>query len=167
MKPQEVDSDFELRCRLACIEDLKSIIELLADDELGAQREVAGKEPAASYQQAFAAIQQDPNNELLVAEYNQHVVAVLQLTFTPNLSHQGSWRATIEGVRVASRLRSHGFGTRLMEMAIDRARQRGCRLVQLTSNSQRTSAIRFYERLGFEHTHAGMKMWLPVSDASG
>lgn len=161
-----MDLDLDLRFRLACIEDLNSIIDLLADDELGAHREITGKEPAASYRQAFAAIQQDPNNELLVAEYKQKVVAVLQLTLTPNLSHQGIWRATIEGVRVASQLRSHGLGTRLMEMAIDRARQHGCRLVQLTSNSQRDSAIRFYERLGFEHTHAGMKMWLPVSEAS-
>jgi GNAT superfamily N-acetyltransferase len=80
---------------------------------------------------------------------------VLQLTFIPYLTYQGSWRALIEGVRVRSDRRSSGIGGRLIEWCIDRARQRGCRMVQLTSNKSRTDAIRFYERLGFVSSHEG------------
>ena len=40
---------------------------------------------------------------------------------------------------------------------MDRARELGCRLVQLTTDTRRTDAHRFYERLGFEATHIGMK----------
>jgi GNAT superfamily N-acetyltransferase len=42
--------------------------------------------------------------------------------------------------------------------AIEEAKRRDCRLVQLTSNAARTDAHRFYERLGFAKSHAGFKM---------
>ena len=73
---------------------------------------------------------------------------MLQITFIPNLTYQGSPRALIEGVRIAAALRGGGVGQRLFEWAIERARERGCRLVQLTSDKARPDAIRFYERIG-------------------
>ena len=146
--------------RLARESDLQAIIHLLADDQLGSQRESFDTEIDQAYIDAFHAIDADGNNELIVAEIEQIVVGVLQVTYIPNLSHMGSWRGTIEGVRISSRFRSSGLGTQLMEWAIERARKRGCRLIQLTSDLRRQSAISFYERLGFEHTHAGMKLWL-------
>ena len=42
--------------------------------------------------------------------------------------------------------------------AIERARERGCVLVQLTSDKRRRDAIRFYESLGFAASHEGMKL---------
>jgi hypothetical protein len=38
------------------------------------------------------------------------------------------------------------------------ARQDGCGLVQLTSDKRRAGAIRFYESLGFEASHEGLKL---------
>ena len=58
---------------------------------------------------AFAAIAGDPNNELVVATLDGTVVAMLQLTFIRYLTHQRSWRALIEGVRVHSGHRSQGM----------------------------------------------------------
>jgi|SRR5882762_8015595 len=76
----------------------------------------------------------------------------------PSLSFQGSTRAQIEAVRVDQRYRSHGIGRYLFSWAIERARQEGCRLVQLTTNASRADAHRFYERLGFVSSHIGMKL---------
>lgn len=45
-----------------------------------------------------------------------------------------------------------------MELAADRARERGCGLMQLTSNKRRTAAHRFYERLGYARSHEGFKL---------
>ena len=109
---------------------------------------------------AFRAIELDPNNDLLVGEVDGRVVATLQLTFTPSLSYQGSWRATIESVRTDSALRGRGIGAALMTAALERARARGCSLVQLSTNKARGDAKRFYERLGFVATHEGMKLSL-------
>ncbi|TIW70852.1 MAG: GNAT family N-acetyltransferase, partial [Mesorhizobium sp.] len=53
-----------------------------------------------------------------------------------------------------------GLGQRLLEWAIDKCRERGCRVVQLTTNKSRTDAHRFYERLGFKASHIGYKLEL-------
>jgi hypothetical protein len=45
--------------------------------------------------------------------------------------------------------------------AIDRAQQRGCHRVQLTSDKLRPDAIRFYESLGFVASHEGVTLHLP------
>ena len=76
------------------------------------------------------------------------------------MSYQGAWRALVEGVRVRDDIRNQRIGTRLMEWVIQRARDRKCRLVQLTTNRVRIDAQRFYQRLGFTPSHIGMKLML-------
>lgn len=149
----------EITVRLATAADLPRIVGMLADDMLGRQREAAGELPP-SYLEAFRAIDADPNNELLVACFGADVVATLQLTFTPSLSFRGTWRATIESVRTDSALRGRGIGAALMAAAIERSRERGCGIVQLSTNKTRDDARRFYEHLGFVATHEGMKLML-------
>jgi ribosomal protein S18 acetylase RimI-like enzyme len=152
----------DIHFRAAVRNDVSAIVRLLADDPLGAKREVYADPLPACYLEAFDAIDRDPNNELVVATARgETVIGVLQLTFIPNMSHQGGWRALIEGVRVASTLRSSGIGRHLFTWAIDRARQRGCHMVQLSSDKLRPDAIRFYEGLGFVASHEGMKLHLP------
>ena len=134
---------------------------MLADDILGRKRERYEHPLPSSYINAFQAIVNDPNNELVVADDgNDQVIGVQQITFTPYLTHQGGWRATIEGVRTAASVRGKGVGAELIKWAIQRARKRGCRLVQLTTDKQRPDALRFYERLGFKATHEGLKLKL-------
>ena len=100
------------RCQFpgrALISDLPAIIELLADDELGRQREQAGPPPSPNYEIAFNAIDQDPNQLLAVADHGGDVVGCLQLTFIPGLSRVGLWRGQIE--RRACRLETPGQRT--------------------------------------------------------
>ena len=149
-----------LEFRLATLQDLDQIVAMLADDVLGSKRERYEQPLPASYLQAFQAIAEDPNNELVVACFGIEVVGVQQITFTPYITHQGGWRATIEGVRTVSSVRRKGVGTQLINWAIERAKERGCHLIQLTTDKQRPDAMRFYERLGFQATHEGLKMKL-------
>ncbi len=145
-----------LTFRRARRDDLPRLLALLADDVLGRNREAAASADPA-YAAAFAAIDADPNQHLLVAEADGTVVGMLQITFIPGLSRKGSWRANVEAVRVAAELRSRGIGAQLMAQAEQLARERGCRLVQLTSDLQRADAHRFYTRLGYAASHAGFK----------
>jgi len=157
-----------IRIRPAVGGDLPEIVRMLADDPLGSQREMATDPLPASYHAAFEAIQRDANNELVVAEAETGcVVAVLQLTFTPYITHQGGWRATIEGVRVDRQFRGSGLGRDLFAWAIRRAQDRGCHLVQLTTDKERPGALRFYEFLGFVASHEGMKLKLQESPRIG
>ena len=156
----DADARVGIRFRAACLEDVEAIVDLLASDALGAKREDPARPLGEGYLDAFRAVDADPNQLLLVGLLEDEVVAVLQLTFIPSLTYQGSWRAQMEGVRVASSVRGQGIGELLVSDAIDRARARGCRMVQLTSDRQRPRAIAFYERLGFVGTHVGMKLHL-------
>lgn len=146
--------------RIAVEQDLDRIVEMLSDDELGKTRERYEQPLPESYIKAFQAITSDPNNELVVAYQGNEVIGVQQITFVPYITYQGGWRATIEGVRTAPSVRGKGIGTELIKWAIHRAKERGCHLVQLTTDKQRGDALRFYERLGFKPTHEGLKMKL-------
>ncbi|MFC5290861.1 GNAT family N-acetyltransferase [Actinokineospora guangxiensis] len=141
--------------RAALPADVAAIVALLADDPLGATRERPGD---PRYAAAYAEIAADPNQVLAVAEAGGEVVGTLQLTFTPGLSRLGALRATVEGVRVRADQRGSGLGQELVEWAIERSRARGAALVQLTTDSTRADAHRFYERLGFTASHVGMKL---------
>ena len=131
---------------------------LLADDDLGAKREDLSVPLSQSYIDAFSSIERDPNNELMVVEANGDLVGMLQLTFIPYLTHTGSWRCLIEGVRIAEKYRGRGLGTRFISWAINRAEEKKCSIVQLTSDKQRPGALRFYQSLGFQATHEGFKL---------
>jgi GNAT superfamily N-acetyltransferase len=142
--------------------DLPAIVDLLADDAMGAGREHA--EDMDPYERAFEAIDADPCHLLVVGEFvpagsaGGPVVATFQLSFLPGISRRGAWRSQIEGVRVAAHLRGKGIGNQLMQWAIGESRRRGCSLMQLTTHKSRAAAHRFYDRLGFVASHEGMKL---------
>jgi ribosomal protein S18 acetylase RimI-like enzyme len=146
--------------RHAITRDLPQLVAMLADDDLGAQREDSSQPLNSNYRTAFDAIDRDPNNILVVAEVEQSIIGMLQLTFIPYLTHIGSWRCLIEGVRIHPDYRGKGLGRTLIEWSIDAARKRQCQIVQLTSDKQRPEALRFYESLGFNATHEGFKLKL-------
>ncbi len=149
----------DVRIWTARQEELPRIVELLADDDLGRGREHPA-EDLSPYAAAFMDIEEDPRNDLVVIEEEGEVIATLQLTFIPSLTHTGGERAKVEGVRVAAGSRSTGVGRQLLEWAISRAQERGCKTVQLTTDKRRAEARRFYEALGFGAAHEGMKLKL-------
>jgi ribosomal protein S18 acetylase RimI-like enzyme len=153
-------NEMNLKFRPAKLEDLPEIVRMLADDFLGATRERYENPLPESYTKAFAEIDADKNNELIVVENDGEVIGTLQVTFTPSISFQGGKRATVESVRVDEKYRGQGIGQELMNWAINRARQEKCVALQLTTNSDRTDAHRFYENLGFKGSHLGMKLYL-------
>jgi GNAT superfamily N-acetyltransferase len=145
----------DLIIRRARATDVDAIVAMLADDPLGATRERPGD---PGYLTAFETVDADPHQLLAVGERSGEVVGTLQLTFIPGLSRVGATRALIEAVRVRADQRGSGLGQLLVEWAIEQARERGCALVQLTTDASRVDAHRFYERLGFAATHVGMKL---------
>ena len=135
--------------------DLPAIVGLLADDVVNGHRERPGEPLAQGYIDAFEAIVADKTNALVVGEHDGAIVATAQITFIRYLGQQGTRRAIIEGVRVASRLRSHGIGEKLIVHLTALAAARGC--VQLLTSKPRVDAHRFYTRIGFKDSHIGFK----------
>ena len=146
--------------RRAETHDLTAIIAMLADDALGAGREDSSLPLNQAYFDAFAAIERDENQFLLVVEYRGEVAGCLQLSFIPGLSRLGMWRGQVESVRIAAAFRRQGLGEKMLQWVIEACREKGCGLLQLHTDVTRKDAIRFYEKLGFKASHAGMKLAL-------
>lgn len=147
-----------LTFRRATAADLPAIVSLLAEDMLGHSRETAGDTLDPRYVAAFQAVDSDPRQMLVVAKLEGAVVGTMQLTFLPGIGRMGALRGQIESVHIAEHLRGGGHGAAMIRWAIERCREHGCTLIQLTSDNRRKDAHRFYERLGFEASHTGFKM---------
>jgi ribosomal protein S18 acetylase RimI-like enzyme len=140
-------------------DDVPNIVAMLADDALGRGRERIEDPLPPCYFHAFETIEADTNIQLMVAEGGDgSVVGCLQLCILPGLSSQGASRGLIEDVRVAARCRSQGIGEQMVQWAINEARAKGCRLVELLTHQTRVDAQRFYARLGFQPSHVGMTL---------
>jgi GNAT superfamily N-acetyltransferase len=149
----------EFILRRAVDTDVPAVVELLAADQLGATRE-SGTD-LVPYQQAFADIDADPAQLLLVVTTtagDEAVVGTMQLSFIPGMARRGALRAQIEAVRVGAEHRSRVLGKAMFDWAIEEARRHGCALVQLTTDKTRNDAHRFYQRLGFVASHEGLKL---------
>jgi GNAT superfamily N-acetyltransferase len=154
------ESTASVSIRRAHLSDLPAIIALLADDPLGSQRELWEDPLPDGYRQAFAQIDTNSNQMLVVAELDGQVLGTFQMIFIRSLTYQGGLRGQIEAVRVQRDWRGKGIGGQMMRWAIEEARRRGCHLLMLTSDNSRKDAHRFYERLGFKASNVGMKLFL-------
>lgn len=147
--------------RQATDSDLAYIIKLLEDDTLGKNREESrNTDIHPNYRKAFAAIEQDPNQYLMVVEKEWVIVGTCHLTLMPSLTYTGTLRLQIEAVRIHHQYRQSGIGKWMIAQAINYGNERGAGIVQLSSNKLRKDAIAFYKKLGFESSHEGMKYHL-------
>jgi GNAT superfamily N-acetyltransferase len=146
--------------RRAVFADLEPIVHLLADDDLGQQREKLATPMNAAYKTAFDRILMDPNQFLMVVEAEGRIVGTCHLTLMPSLTFQGTLRMNVEAVRVDSASRGQGIGEWMFKKVIELGLVEGCGMIQLTTNKKRSDALRFYEKLGFKATHEGMKLYL-------
>ncbi|MBN4057941.1 GNAT family N-acetyltransferase [Olleya sp. AH-315-K02] len=144
--------------RKATNKDVPHIMQLIADDELGKQRENYQVPLPEPYLIAFKNINSDPNQELIVVENNDEIIGTLQLSFIQYLTYQGGIRAQIEAVRIHKDFRGKGLGKQLFIWAINKAKQRNAHVLQLTTDKKRPEALAFYKRLGFVASHQGMKL---------
>ena len=132
---------------------------MIADDELGRKRENFQIPLPSEYLIAFEKINSDENQELIVVENEDlEIIGTLQLSFIQYLTYCGGIRAQIEAVRIRKDKRGLGIGKIMLEWAINRAKERNVHLLQLTTDKKRPKTIKFYEELGFNQTHEGMKM---------
>jgi len=138
--------------------DLPAIVRLLADDHHGAGRERNETPLPDSYRRGFHAMQAQ-SGRIILAIVDGTVIGCLQLNIIHGVSQQGQSYAQVEGVRIDSHHRGTGIGAALMQHAM--AESAGCAIMQLTTRTDRDAAQRFYARLGFTHTHTGMKRPLP------
>ncbi len=156
LRPEE---KIKMNFRKATKEDVVEIVKLIANDKLGKLREDHKEPLPEKYLIAFNNIDNDPNQNLIVVENkNKEIIGTLQLSFIQYLTYQGGIRAQIEAVRIRDNQRGKGIGEKMFKWAIEKSKERGAHLLQLTTDKKRPEALRFYEKLGFKASHEGMKL---------
>lgn len=94
-----------------------------------------------------AEIISSPASDLLVARVDGRIVGTLTLVIFRIPTGMRAW---IEDVVVDDAARGQGVGEALNRFALDVARRRGCKTVDLTSRPSREAANRMYQRIGFQ-----------------
>jgi GNAT superfamily N-acetyltransferase len=146
--------------REAVAHDIPAIVALFASDALGGHGDTTEPDALPAYLAAFERIAASPADRLFVAELDGEVAGTFQTTLTPTMAGRGRLVMTVEGVQTRADLRGRGIGAAMMLHAVAMARAAGAGTIQLSSNASRTAAHRFYERLGFQKSHAAFKMKL-------
>ncbi len=143
--------------RRATRADLPVIVGLYADDDKGGHGDAWNEANRPAYEAAFAEIDSNPRDALMVIESDGAVIGTFLLTLLPGLTGRANKRLQLRSVEVAAALRSRGIGARMLAFVEDYAQKHGAALIELTSNNTRPDAHRFYERNGYTKSHAGFK----------
>ncbi|MBP1850567.1 GNAT family N-acetyltransferase [Rhizobium halophytocola] len=146
--------------RKAAEADVQAIAAIFAKDTLGGHGDTDDPAALPDYIAAFRTIADSANQDLYVVTEDGEVVATFQTMITTTMPGRGSSSMIIEAVQTRPDRRGRGIGKLMIEFCIADARDRGMRMVQLTSNAVRKDAHRFYQRLGFQPTHLGFKIKL-------
>jgi len=94
----------------------------------------------------------NPDIYYWIAELNNKAIGCISL-YIQNLLHHNGPVAEIQELFVDSDQRGGGIGTHLVDEARKQARERGCKMFEVTTNVKREATHRFYERCGFQRTH--------------
>lgn len=144
--------DDTVHVRLARLTDVPALVPLLAQLGFPAPAEVVAERLDA----LLAA-----DEVVLVAERGGEVVGLLTVHVTPVL-HRPTPVGRLTALVVAEPLRGTGVGRALVSAAERLLAERGCGLVEVTSNRALVNAHRFYERIGYESTSFRFGKRLPA-----
>jgi GNAT superfamily N-acetyltransferase len=129
--------------RLATEADTETVAALLVEFRDWWQRDWP---PAESFERGVRRLVADPATEFLIGGDPPAGVAALRYRY-------GVWYdaedCCLEDLFVREEARGSGLGRALAEAAIERARERGCRRIELDANEANPAATALYESLGF------------------
>ncbi len=141
-----------MEIRLARMEDADAAYALMCDMEAASLDE-------AAFRRIYAGTLSNPMSHCLVAEEEGAVMGFLHIRMEEQLCRCGRVAEVME-LTVRSGLRSRGTGARLMEAAVQLARENGCIRIEVASNNVRQRAHAFYKKQGMQQTHVKLTMRL-------
>lgn len=101
------------------------------------------------------------NFKYFVAIENDEIISSCNISIIPNLTRNGKSFGIIENVITNESYRKKGIGTKVIQMAIEFAKESNCYKIVLLSSKKRVEAHSFYEKLGFnKNSKIGFEMRL-------
>ncbi len=115
--------------------------------------QLSSSSPAPTRQQLEEMVTAPADNVLIARDDDGRIVGTLTLIVFRIPTGVRAW---IEDVVVDNAARGKGIGEALTVAALDVARQKGAKTVDLTSRPSREAANRLYQRVGFERRETNL-----------
>lgn len=94
-------------------------------------------------------IENDDAGDILLVRENENVIAMVNILYTVSTA-LGARVGILEDMFVSSAGRGTGIGSKLLERALEFARDKGCQRMTLLTDHDNNAAHRFYQKHGFE-----------------
>jgi GNAT superfamily N-acetyltransferase len=133
----------------ATLDDIPELINLLA--LLFTQEADFKPNPHKQIEGLKQIINQPQVGRILVLRDEKRILAMVNVLFTVSTA-LGGLVAILEDMIVHPDVRGHGAGSALLQYAIDFAKTNGCLRITLLTDDSNATAIRFYERQGFQRS---------------
>jgi GNAT superfamily N-acetyltransferase len=92
----------------------------------------------------------DPSTYYFAVEEDEQLVSSCTLSIVRNLTRGGRPYGLIENVVTHASYRKRGYGSAVLEKAVETARSNGCHKVLLMTGRKEESTLNFYEKAGFK-----------------
>jgi len=99
--------------------------------------------------QVWESILADPSHHILIGEIMGEIVSSVTLVITKNLTRKMRPNAVIENMITAPSHRNKGYARRLLNRAVEIAREQNCYRIMFISGAKSESTINFYIKSGF------------------
>lgn len=154
--------DDSIEVRAATLADASEVVRLLA--------QLGHAQPAGDDSARLAAFL-DGGEEVFVAARSpaaeaRRLLGAVTLHVT-NVFHRPGPIGRLTAMVVDESVRGQGIGAALVHAAEEIFAERGCALIEVTSNKKRTDAHAFYERLGYIGTSFRFAKTIPIADTRG
>ncbi|MGB9728472.1 MAG: GNAT family N-acetyltransferase [Thermoprotei archaeon] len=91
----------------------------------------------------------DKNSLVLIAEYDNKIIGVLKADIRERLFNDPAIEGYIIEFYIMPEYRKQGLGTELLQLAIEKLKQRGAQIIAAEFPSQNKIAVEFYAKQGF------------------
>ncbi len=154
----------DLRIEPATLEDLPALAELLEDLFT---KEVDFRPDRPKQLRGLRLILEQPNRgRIFVLRGGSRIIGMINLLFTISTA-EGGFVVILEDLIIDAGFRGQGFGSRLLDHALNYCRERGFLRVTLLTDREDEASIRFYKRHGFYVADmAPLRFLLPGPDES-
>src|SRR5512136_1183020 len=140
----------EPRIEAATLEDLPQLTELVMS-LLAVEADFAPNRQKQTH--GLKLILEQPNRGRIFVMRNDHaIIGMVNLLFTISTA-EGGFVILMEDVIVHPDHRGQGYGTRLLQFAIEFAREKQFRRITLLTDQISAESQRFFQRNGFQHSH--------------
>ncbi len=140
----EIDKEGSLEYRTARKNDLPGLLALYK--QLNPEEELIDLKKAYSI---WETTEKSNTTRYFVAMDDAKAVSTCNITLVPNLTRNGKPFAIIENVITDNNYRRQGIGKKVIENAVQYAKENNCYKVVLLSSAKRIESHKFYESIGF------------------